>query len=368
MNKRIINTAERIFTGTNWLQNHAIIEENDRIIDVVPASALLLNQQTYQVVKHNTLVPGFVDIQIYGANGRLLAVDPDIESLTNLYEYCSQGGALHFLPTVATNTAETMYNCIDAVRAYWKQGGKGCLGLHLEGPWINPIKRGAHIESLIHAPVLEEVRTLLEYGKGVIKMITLAPEVCSEEIIQLIQSHKVIVSAGHSNATYQQATKSLNKGIHAITHLYNAMSPLNHREPGLVGAAFLHQTARASIIPDGVHVDFSAVMVARQIMKERLFVITDAVTQTNKGYYTHELAGNKYESNGILSGSALTMMKAVKNLVLYCAVELEEALRMCSLYPAQVLGLADLGQLKKGYTASFIELDDELTAFRDKRR
>jgi len=368
MNKRIINTADRIFTGTNWLQDHAVIEEDNRIVDIVPASALLLNQQTYQVVKHNTLVPAFVDIQIYGAYGKLFSAYPEAQSLTRLYDYCCKGGALHFMPTIATNTTEVMYSCIDAVKEYWKQGGKGCLGLHLEGPWINPLKKGAHVESLIHSSSVHEVKAVLDYGKDVIRMITLAPEVCSDEVIELIQSRHIIISAGHSNATFHQAVESFNKGIHTITHLYNAMSPLNHREPGLVGAAFLNTSARASIIPDGYHVDFAAVKIARQIMKERLFVITDAVTETVKGPYTHCLDDNRYVSNGTLSGSALTMMKAVKNLVLYCAVELEEALRMCSLYPAQVLGINNLGLLKKGYTSSFIELDVELIEYRDKRR
>jgi N-acetylglucosamine-6-phosphate deacetylase len=363
MNKRIIYTSEKIFTGSNWLEHHAVIEEDNRIVDIVPASPLLLNQQTYQLIKHNILIPAFIDIQIYGAYGKLLSAYPEAGSLTRLYDYCSKNGTLHFMPTIATNTYEVMFQCIDAVRVYWRQGGKGCLGLHLEGTWINPVKRGAHIESLIHPPSLEEVKVLLNYGKDVIRMITLAPEVCDGEVIELIRSHKIIISAGHSNATYQQAMDSLNKGIPTITHLYNAMSPLQHREPGWVGAAFNHTAARAGIIPDGYHVDFAAIKIAKQMMKERLFVITDAVTETAKGNYQHHLSGNKYVSNGVLSGSALTMAQAVKNLVLYCGIGLDEALRMCSLYPAQVLGLKDLGRLNRGYQASFTELDEELTAF-----
>ena len=114
----------------------------------------------------------------------------------------------------------------------------------------------------------------------------------------------------------------------------------------------------SSIVPDGYHVDFAAIKIAKKIMKERLFVITDAVTETTKGFYPHRLVNDKYESNGTLSGSALTMMKSVKNLVQHCDIELDEALRMCSLYPAQVLGLNDLGRIEKGYKASFIELED----------
>lgn len=358
-NTLTIVTAHKIFTGQNWLTDHSLIVINGIIADIVPSAEI--NQNSYQQETFNTLVPAFIDIQIYGAHERLLAVFPDADALFKLYDYCSKGGALHFMPTVATNSSTVFFECIDAVKDYWKKGGKGCLGLHIEGPWINKIKRGAHIESFIHSPSVEEVKALLEYGKGVIKIVTIAPEVCSEEVIRLIQSYNVIISAGHSNATYQQAMQGFDKGIPAITHLYNAMSSLQHREPGLVGAAFNHSSVMASIIPDGHHVDFVAVKIAKKMMQERLFVITDAVTETTEGYYPHHLAGDKYESNNILSGSALTMMKAVKNLVQYCAVDLDEALRMCSLYPAKVLGLDhELGKLAKGYKASFVELESEI--------
>ncbi len=226
--------------------------------------------------------------------------------------------------------------------------------MHIEGPWIHSSKRGAHIESLIHSPKKEEVLQLLEYGKGVIKMITLAPEVCDSAIIHLIKSYGIVISAGHSNATYEQAINSFNNGITTVTHLYNAMSGLQHREPGMVGAAFNHREVMASIIPDGYHVNFAAIKIAKRMMGNRLFVITDAVTHTTEGHYQHTLMGDKYESNFILSGSALTMEKAVTNLVNYCSIEIEEAIRMCSLYPAMVLGLdQQLGKIEKGFQAAF---------------
>ena len=351
--QQIIST-NTIFTGTKWLTDHSIIVEDEMIVDVVPTS--LISPSAHQQI-YTSLVPSFIDIQIYGAEGKLLAVYPEADSLFKLFDYCKAGGALHFMPTVATNSYDVFYTCIDAVKDYWKQGGKGCLGLHVEGPWLNPAKRGAHIESFIHCPTIEEVENLLDYGKDVIKIITIAPEICSDEVIRLIHSHNIIISAGHSNATYEQAIRAFDKGINAVTHLYNAMSPLQHRSPGLVGAVFNHPAVMASIVPDGHHVDFAAVKIAKKIMKERLFVITDAVAETSEGLYPHHLAGDKYESNGILSGSALTMMRSVKNLVQHCDIQLDEALRMCSLYPAQVLGLKDLGKIEKGYKASFIELE-----------
>jgi len=353
MSDTIVYSADKTFTGKEWLTNHSIIVQDEMIVDVVSTS--LISSSAHQQI-FKSLVPSFIDLQIYGASGKLLAVYPEADSLFKLFDYCKAGGALHFMPTVATNSYHVFYKCIDAIKDYWKQGGKGCLGLHVEGPWLNPTKRGAHIESFIHCPTFEEVEKLLDYSKDVIKIITIAPEVCSDEVIQLIQSRNIIISAGHSNATYEQAIRSFNNGIHAVTHLYNAMSALQHRSPGLVGAVFNHPGVMASIVPDGYHVDFAAVKIAKKIMKERLFVITDAVTETSEGLYPHHLAGDKYESNGILSGSALTMMKSVKNLVQHCDIELDEAIRMCSLYPAQVLGLDNLGKIEKGYKASFIEL------------
>jgi N-acetylglucosamine-6-phosphate deacetylase len=278
-----------------------------------------------------------------------------------MYEEFFREGTCLFLPTLATNTIDVFKKGIDAVRAYWKKGGKGVYGLHLEGPWLNEIKKGAHVKEWIHSPTIEEIKNLLEYGNDVIKMITIAPEVCSDEVIELLLSHHIILSAGHSNATYVEAIDGFNKGISAVTHLYNAMSPLQHRQPGLVGATFNHQKIKASIIPDGYHVDFAAISIAKKIMGERLFAITDAVTETNTGPYQHQLAGDKYECNGVLSGSALSMHKAFKNLVEYSGIDVEEALRMCSLYPAQLLGCDDqYGKIVPQVAGQFLILNKQL--------
>ncbi|MBP6416927.1 MAG: N-acetylglucosamine-6-phosphate deacetylase [Chitinophagaceae bacterium] len=351
--------ADRIFTGETWLTNHAIVINNGTIDAIIPVSSLTSAQHIEQF-DNCIIAPAFIDLQIYGAYGKLLAVYPEVDSLYKLKEYCEKGGAAFCLPTVATNTNEVFYKCIDAVKEYWSNGGEGILGLHLEGPWINPVKRGAHIESLIHPPTIQETEELLNYGKGVIRMITLAPEVCSKEILDLILSHHIIMSAGHSNATYAEAKTGFSNGITAVTHLYNAMSPLQHRQPGLVGAAMDDARVMASIIPDGHHVDYAAIRIAKQVMKERLFVITDAVTETAQGYYQHQPVGDKYEADNILSGSALTMAKAVQNLVNFGAIDLGEALRMCSLYPAKVLGIKELGKIDTGYNARMVVLDDQM--------
>ncbi|MEO8171544.1 MAG: N-acetylglucosamine-6-phosphate deacetylase [Sediminibacterium sp.] len=353
----LVYAAEKIFTGKEWLTNSAVIVSGGKIIDIVPYDSLNEKPSSH----YHLLAPAFIDIQIYGAYGKLLSVYPETDSLHKLYDYCSKGGASHFQPTVATNGMDIFYKSIDAVKAYWGEGGKGCLGLHIEGPWIHPKKKGAHLESFIHSPSVEEAKKLLEYGKGVITMITLAPEVCSTEVIELIKSYGVVISAGHTNATYEEATAAFDSGIHAATHLYNAMSPFQHRSPGVVGAIFDHDTVMTSIVPDGFHVDFSAIRIAKKILKERLFVITDAVTETCSGPYQHHLSDDKYEAATILSGSALTMAKSLRNLVTHVGIELEEALRMVSLYPAQVMKkAAHMGMIEKGYDANLVILDEAL--------
>lgn len=352
-----IFSADKIFTGKEWLQNHAVVVEDNRIKEIIPATAI--NGQV-QYFNNAFIAPAFIDLQIYGAGEKLFAVYPEKDALERLVTYCRSGGAAYCMPTVATDPYKTFYKCIDAVRDYWNDGGTGVLGLHIEGPWISVAKRGAHIESFIHTPTIQQVKYLLDYGKGIIKIITLAPEVCSKEIIDTILSYNIIVSAGHSNATYNEASNAFNSGITTATHLYNAMSPLQHHSPGVVGAILDHPSVMSSIIPDGHHVDFAAVRIAKQVMKERLFAITDAVTQTDEGYYRHSLAGDKYDSNGILSGSALTMSKAVKNLVTHCNIEIEEALRMCSYYPAKLMHLEhEYGVIQPGAVASMVVMNDE---------
>lgn len=352
--------AKKTFTGEEWISNHAILAENDIILEIVPEESIPSGVNIFSYPT-SFLAPCFIDIQIYGAYGSLLSVHPSAETLQKIYKYCKSGGAHYFQPTVATNSYEVFYTCIDSVKDYWNKGGKGVIGLHIEGPWINKVKRGAHIEKYIHSPTVDQARALLEYGKDVITMITIAPEVCSTEVIDLIQSYGVIISAGHSNATFDEANAGFGKGIYAATHLYNAMSPLQHRAPGLVGAVMNNSNVMSSIVPDGYHVDFSALSIAKKVMKNRLFFITDAVTETTEGPYPHKMEGDKFVSNGILSGSALTMAKSVKNAVEKAGIELPEALRMASLYPAQVMKLDNrLGKLAKGYKAEFVVMNDKL--------
>ncbi len=330
MSNTKIYVAEKIFTGNKMLHQYAIVVDDGIVDALIPQKEIRNNNTDIIDYKNSLIAPAFIDIQLYGANKRLLSAYPDATTLKAIYEYSKAGGCCACMPTVATHTYETIFKCIDAIKNYWNAGGEGILGLHVEGPWINTAKRGAHNPEWIFAPTVEQAKELLEYGKDVIKMITLAPEVVSPEIIELIPSYNIVVSAGHADATYDEATESF-QSIKTATHLYNAMSALQHRAPGMVGAIFDHTSVYCSIVPDGYHVSFPAIRIAKKIMGERLFAITDAVTETHEGYYTHTLDGDKYAANGILSGSALTMAKCAKNFVEHCNIEHEEALTISTL-------------------------------------
>ncbi len=354
--------AATIFTGTDELRHHAVLVNEGKIEALVPAIAVPGEYEKEELGEETIIAPAFIDLQIYGAYNRLLSLYPDAFTVSEIVRYSKEGGAAWCMPTVATNTYETIFKCIDAVKEYWQQGGKGALGLHVEGPWISYEQRGAHNPDWIFSPTIEQARELLEYGKDVIKIITLAPEVCSREVIELVQSYDVVPSVGHSNIICEEAKKVFdNMNVDTVTHLYNAMSGLHHRKPGLVGAVMDHSMVKAAIIPDGYHVDFIAIRIAKKLLGDRLFAITDAVTTTTEGHYQHQFEDNFYTSNGILSGSALTMLKAVTNLVQKVGISLKEALRMGSLYPAHVVKKSDeIAMLKKGYPAAMIVLDKEM--------
>ena len=195
-----------------------------------------------------------------------------------------------------------------------------------------------------------EIQELLQKEAGVIKMITVAPEVCSDEVLQLLMDAGIVISAGHSNATFEQGQDGFNRGITTTTHLFNAMPPLHHRQPGLPLAVMQYAPA-ASIIPDGIHVNYEIIKMAKKLMGERLFFITDAVTDCTTGPYQHELNDNYYAlPDGTLSGSALTMQQAVINAVTHCNIPLDEALRMASQYPAIVIGKQNVfGKIAPGF-------------------
>lgn len=301
--------------------------------------------------------PGFLDLQIYGSGGKLFAGKPEVAALKQLEDDLIRQGTTGFFATIGTNTDTIVEQGIAAAKAYGSKSQGNFLGLHLEGPFLNVAKRGAHPAELIQKATLEKVKSWIDTAEGEIKMITIAPELQDHQVIDYLHSTGVIISSGHSNATYEQGKAFLGKPIKAVTHLYNAMPSMHHREPGYIPAIF-EEKPYTSIVADGVHVNFAMIRLAKRELGNKLFLITDAVTAASEGTYQHRFEHDRYVMpDGTLSGSSLTMLKAVQNCVEHVGIDLAEAVNMASLYPAQLAGL-NKGRLAEGY-------DADLTIFND---
>lgn len=347
----------RIFTGSEFLDHHCLVTDGKIITSIQetpPEGAEVID------CAGSIIAPGFIELQIYGGQGALFTTEPTPETIRKTYEENLSGGTTHFQITYHTGPLTGMLAAIQACRSYRQQGGAGLVGLHLEGPYFNPIKKGAHLQSYIRKPSIAELKELVEAAGDLPLYLTLAPEEADPEVMEWLLASPIMLSAGHSNATYREAMQAFQKGIGLVTHLFNAMSPFNSREPGLLGAT-LDSSVRASIIVDGIHVDFASVRIAKKIMGDRLFLITDAVTEDTRGEYKFVMNSESQrfeDENGTLSGSALTLMQAVDNCVNQVGIPMDEALRMASLYPAQVIGKDHfLGRLHTGYEASFLVFD-----------
>lgn len=349
-----------IFTGDRFVHDHAVLVEQDQVTGLISSTEIPSHATVYNL-NGSILAPALIDLQIYGGNGKLFSHELSNESLLATDEYCVSGGCTRFMITMATNSLEKMLKGIEVIKQFQQSHKSGLLGLHLEGPYINAVKRGAHIEQYVHQPTTDEIKLLLDKSEGVLKMMTVAPEVCSDEILQLLADNEVVLSAGHTDATYKQAKDAFNKNITTATHLFNAMSPLQSRAPGVVGAIYDHETVNSSIVCDGIHTDFAAVSISKKMMKERLFLITDAVAEVTTSEYQHILKGDRYVlPDGTLSGSALTMTKAVSNCIKHAGIDEEEALRMASLYPARVIHAeSQFGKIEKGWKADLVILSKE---------
>lgn len=349
----------KLFSAGEFLSGQSLFIENGKIVQISGGPV----PPAYSVIDAggDFLTPSFIDLQLYGSGGPLFSAYPTADTLQQMDDDLLLKGTTGFLACVATNSMEIVYQTLDAAKAY-RPHARGFYGLHLEGPYLNAKRRGAHIAEYIHKAELDEVKRLLDYADGTVKMMTLAAELQDDAVISYLLDNKVVLSLGHSDAGFDEATAAYNGGFTTTTHLFNAMPGIHHRAPNLPVAVFNHPTAMASIIADGFHVDFEMVKMSQRIMKNRLFLITDAVTECNIGPYQHQLSGDKFvTTDGTLSGSNITMLQAVQNCVRYCDIALEDALNMASLYPAEVAGLSDkVGQIAVGHEANLLLLTPDL--------
>lgn len=368
MANRILIKNARLISDGQELSASSLVVANGHICSV-GADKTAEYEQVIDLEGH-ILTPGLIDIQINGGYTRYFSLTPDAETIAEVTEACLEHATPYFYITLISSPVQTIFTAIDAVRAAM-QTNPHILGMHLEGPFLNPIRKGAHNAQIICSPTLDTLRELIEYGRGVIRMITLAPEMWSPEAIDLILESGIQISLGHSEATYEEAMALFDRGVHIVTHLYNAMSAFTHRSPGLVGASLEHPEVYTPLILDGRHCHPAAARLAYKLKGEQFILLTDAAVLgrrmkemaweglhailTPEGYYVNP--------DGNLAGSAISMPEAVSNAMSYLGVTFAEAVDMGTRRVARAIGMQDkLGRLAEGYQAAFSVFAPDLSS------
>jgi N-acetylglucosamine-6-phosphate deacetylase len=356
----------RLFDGDRTREDYAVLIEGERIEAVIPNCECPVGWEVIDVGR-TFVTPAFIDVQLNGCGGVLFNDAIAIETLVTMHRTNLKSGTTGFLPTLITASEEHMRLALDVVTSYRKEARGGVLGIHLEGPYISPERRGIHNLAGIRKPSSEMVKFLIACAQRFPIMLTLAPECNDLRTVSELVEAGVIVSCGHSNAHYEEAVGGFEAGIRSATHLFNAMSPWTGRDPGLVGGILDQEEVAAGVIVDGKHVHYASIKIAKRIKQDKLFLITDAVTPTGTSMTTFQFAGQTIHvrdgrcvnGDGTLSGAILTMIEAVANSVRCVGIPVHEAIRMASLYPARVLKLdQDLGRLAAGYIANIAVFDE----------
>ncbi|MGJ8691210.1 MAG: N-acetylglucosamine-6-phosphate deacetylase [Thalassotalea sp.] len=354
--------AKRLFTGEYYLDDQVLTLENGNII------AIDNNINNYDEKLHGLVVPGFIDLQVNGGGGVLLNATPTVAGIQQMMNAHAMFGTTAMLPTLITDKVEVMRAAADAIANAIKAGVKGIIGVHFEGPHLSVTKKGAHSEEYIREISADEWQVLARKDLGQI-LVTLAPENVLAADVKKMTALGIKVCLGHSNATFQTAQQAIDAGADGFTHLFNAMSPLQGREPGLVGSALLNDHTSCGLIVDGHHVDYLTCQLALKTKpKGKVFLVTDAMPPTGTdeqefAFFDRKVVladGKLTSTTGELAGSVLDMATAVRNTEKYLSVDLDEALRMASLYPANYINNTNLGLLMVGKQADFVELDDDV--------
>jgi N-acetylglucosamine-6-phosphate deacetylase len=359
--------AKRIFDGDAWHEEAALIVRSGLVEAIVVRAEIPAGAEIIEA--GDMLAPGFVDLQVNGGGGVMLNDHPDVEGIETICRAHAPFGTTALLPTLISDDVQVMRTAIDATRQAIADGVPGVIGIHLEGPYIAPARKGTHDANKFRVPDADEIAMAASLDNGV-TLLTLAPERVPLDSIRALVERGVIVAAGHTAATYEEARAGLEAGIRGFTHLYNAMSPLTGREPGAVGAALEDRGSWVGIIADGVHVHPASLRVALATKPQgKVMLVTDAMPPVGADSPSYELYGEVItavdgvvrNAAGSLAGSALDMATAVRNAVNLLGLSLEEAARMASRYPAQFLNVDDrLGEIAEGYQADLVLLDDAL--------
>jgi N-acetylglucosamine-6-phosphate deacetylase len=357
-----------LYTGDRCLEGQAVLMDDRRIVDVVPQGSLPSDCETVSVGGAR-VAPGFIDLQLNGCGGVMFNDAITADTLATIHGTNLRSGTTHFLPTLITAPDEDMQAAIALAQTY-QPAHPEVLGLHLEGPYLNPKRKGIHNGAYVRPLDGAMAKTLVAAGGKTIKILTLAPEQVPAATIRDLVAAGINVSAGHTDAPYEAAIAGFEAGITLATHLFNAMSPWQSRSPGMVGAIFQHAGVRAGIIADGHHVHPTSIALAKQMMGDRLFLVTDATPPAGAVMESFMIGGQRVfyregrcvSAEGTLGGSALTMIEAIALCVQQAGIPLDEALRMATLYPAQAISVDhDLGRIAPGYQASLTILGADLS-------
>ena len=351
-----------IYTTESILVDHAVIVEDEVIKAIIPINKLASDIRCIDLNGDN-LTPGFIDLQLNGCGGVMFNGAETQQTLLTMQAANLKSGTTSYLPTFITDSDERMKKALDVVRDYMQTTDNEVLGLHLEGPYINLVKKGIHRAEFIREPNTEMIDLICD-NADIISQITLAPEMTPDNVITQLSNAGIVVSLGHSNGTYQQATNAIKHGASCATHLFNAMSSITGREPGIVGAVY-DNNIYAGIIVDGFHVDYVNVRLSKKIMGDKLILVTDATAPAGADI---DLFGNQFDfvgttvyykngkcfgEDGTLGGSAVTMIESIQQCVKFVGIPLDEAIRMATLYPAKAISVNHkLGSIHSGKIAN----------------
>jgi N-acetylglucosamine-6-phosphate deacetylase len=367
---RIAYTGARIFDGEMWWERSALVVNGDRIEGIIAADSPTDAQRV--PLGGGILAPGFIDLQVNGAGGALLNLTPDLAAIETICTTLMRYGTTACLPTLITDTREKNLAVMAAGEQAARKGVRGFLGLHLEGPHLSVARKGAHDPALIRPMDEIDLTTLVDARQRLPNLLTtVAAETVTPNQITRLRDAGLVVSIGHSDASYDTARAAAEAGATMATHLFNAQSQLGNRDPGVVGAVLDLGSLWAGIIADGIHVAAPTMGVALRAKRGpgRIFLVTDAMSVIGTDVTSFDLTGRTVYrkdgalrlADGTLAGADLTFIDAVTYVHRTLGLPLEEVLRMASRYPAEALGVAhERGTLKQGLRADLVHLSDDL--------
>jgi N-acetylglucosamine-6-phosphate deacetylase len=358
----------RVLTDAGIETGKTVLIRGGRIEAVVGAREVVGPDRTVDL-KGQRLLPGFIDTQVNGGGGVLFNDDPSVASIAAIGRAHRHFGTTGFLPTLISDDLHVVERAIHAVRDAITQRVPGVLGIHIEGPFLSNERRGVHDSSKLRLLDGDAV-DLLTTPHGGVTLVTLAPECTTPAIIRALADAGVIVSAGHTNATFDELQPALAAGVRGFTHLFNAMSPLGNREPGAVGAALAHADSWLGLIVDGHHVHPEVLKIALRAKRhDRFMLVSDAMPSVGSAVNGFQIQGRTItvdvdrivDDEGRLAGAHLDMASAVRNTCDTLGVDLADAVRMASRNPAEFLKLGgDMGRIAPGQRANLVLVDEEL--------